>query len=283
LSQTTNAGHFFQVDGINTSAYSAADLQLTFGYNTSSITAAQLIIEKSTNAGATWTPLTFTPSATGWSLVTVSGGQIPSSTTLSLRFTQPSTVAVPNTGQFRIDDLKVSYYNASCTLVLGTPTGVCDAVTYGTDTYTATIPYTGGGTGTYTITPSSGTVSGDNPGSVAAGNITISGISEGTALTLNVVSGSCSYSATLNSPECKPINALPFSDHFNYTVASTLGSTQVWSNANTGDDVSVVAGNLTYTGISSTGNSVTLGADGKECHTPFTATTSAEGGLYASF
>lgn len=283
LSQTTNVGHFFQVDGINTSAYSAADLQLTFGYNTSSTTATQLIIEKSTNGGTTWTPLTFTPSATGWSLVTITGGQIPSSTTLSLRFTQPSTVAVPNTGQFRIDDLKVSYYNASCTLVLGTPTGACDAVTYGTDTYTATIPYTGGGTGTYTITPSSGIVSGDNPGSVAAGNIIISGINEGTALTLNVVSGTCQYSATLNSPECKPVNTLPFTDHFNYTVGSTLGSTQVWSNANTGDDVSVVTGNLTYTGISSTGNSVTLGADGKECHTPFTATTSADGGLYASF
>lgn len=283
LSQTTNTGHFFQVDGINTSAYSAADLQMSFGYNTTSTTAAQLIIEKSTNGGTTWTPLTFTPSATGWSLVTVTGGQIPSSTTLSLRFTQPSTVAVPNSGQFRIDDLKVFYYNASCTLVLGTPSGVCDAATYGTDTYTATIPYTGGGTGTYTITPSSGTVSGDNPGSVAAGNIIISGINEGTALTLNVVSGTCPYSATLNSPECKPINALPFSEPFNYTVGSTLGSTQIWSNSNTGDEVSAVTGNLTYTGITSSGNSVTLGADGKECHTPFTATTSADGGLYASF
>jgi hypothetical protein len=283
LSQTTNAGHFFQVDGINTSAYSAADLQMSFGYNTSSTTAVQLTIEQSTNGGTTWTPITFTPSASGWSLVTVSGGQIPSSATLSLRFTQPSTVAVPNTAQFRIDDLKVFYYNASCTLVLGTPSAVCDAVTFGTDTYTATIPYTGGGTGTYTITPSSGTVSGDNPGSVAAGNIIISGINEGTALTLNVVSGTCPYSATLNSPECKPINALPFTEPFNYTIGSTLGSTQTWSNANTGDDVSVVTGNLTYTGISSTGNSVTLGADGKECHTPFTATTSTEGGLYASF
>ena len=283
LSQTTNVGHFFQIDNINTSAYTAADLQLSFGYLTSATT-SQLILEKSINGGSTWLPVTFINNTnTSWNLITIGGGQIPSSTTLSLRFTQPSTTAVPNTTQFRIDDLKVFYYNPACTLVLGTPSGLCDLVTTGVDTYTATIPFTGGGTGTYTITPSSGTVSGDNPGSVAAGNIVISGITEGTALTLSVVSGTCPYSATLNSPECKPVNALPFSEPFNYSVGSTLGSTQIWSNANTGDDVSVVSGNLTYTGISSTGNSVTLGADGKECHTPFTATTSADGGLYASF
>jgi hypothetical protein len=283
LSQTTNVGHFFQIDNINTSAYTAADLQLSFGYLTSATT-SQLILEKSINGGSTWSPITFTNNAnTSWNLVTIGGGQISSSTTLSLRFTQPSTTAVPNATQFRIDDLKVFYYNPACTLVLGTPTALCDAVTIGIDTYTATIPYTGGGTGTYTITPSSGTVSGDNPGSVAAGNIIISGINEGTALTLNVASGTCPYSATLNSPECKPVNTLPFNDHFNYTVGSALGSSQIWSNSNTGDDVSVVTGNLSYTGIASTGNSVTLGADGKECHTPFTATTSADGGLYASF
>jgi len=283
LSQTTNVGHFFQVDGINTSAYTSANLQLSFGYLTSATT-SQLILEKSTDGGTNWTPITFTNNTTTtWNLVTIGGGQIPSTTTLSLRFTQPSTVATPNSTQFRIDDLKVFFYNAACTLVLGTPSSLCDAVTFGTDTYTATVPYTGGGTGSYTITPSSGTVGGDNPATVAAGNIVISGISEGTALTLNVVSGVCSYSASLNSPECKPINALPLNEPFNYTVGSTLGSSQRWSNANTGDDISVVTGNLSYTGLTSSGNSVSLGGDGKECHTPFTATTSTDGNLFASF
>ncbi|WP_395061357.1 T9SS type A sorting domain-containing protein [Flavobacterium sp.] len=283
LSQTTNVGHFFQVDGINTSAYTSANLQLSFGYLTSATT-SQLILEKSTDGGTNWSPITFTNNTTTtWNLVTIGGGQIPSTTTLSLRFTQPSTVATPNSTQFRIDDLKVYFYNAACTLVLSTPTSLCDAVTFGTDTYTATIPYTGGGTGSYTITPSSGTVGGDNPATVAAGNIVISGISEGTALTLNVVSGVCSYSANLNSPECKPVNTLPLNEPFNYTVGNTLGSSQRWSNANTGDDISVVTGNLSYTGLTSSGNSVSLGGDGKECHTPFTATTSTDGNLFASF
>ena len=284
LSSTTSVGHFFQIDGINTSAYSAVNLQLSFGYVTSA-TASQLVLEKSTDNGTSWTPITFTNNTnTSWNLVTVGTGQIPSTTTLSLRFTQPSTVAVPNTTQFRIDDLKVFNYNASCTLVLGTPTGVCDASTSGIDTYTATIPFTGAGTTGYTITPSSGSVGGDNPNTVAAGNILITGILEGVNLNLNVVNGVCSYPASLTAPECKPINTLPFNEPFNYTVGNALGSYQTWANANTGDNVTVISGNLSYPGYpSSSGNSVSLGADGKECHTPFTATTTADGGLYASF
>ena len=282
LSQTTNLGHFFQIDGINTSAYSASTLQLSFGYNTSSTTSAQLTLEQSTNGGTTWTPITFTPSGTGWTLVTVTGSQIPSSTTLSLRFTQPSTVAVPNTAQFRIDDLKVFNNNPSCTLVLGTPAGVCDAVTSGIDTYTATIPYTGGGSGTYTITPSTGTVSGgDNPNSVAAGNIIITGITEGTNLTLTIVNGVCSYSASLIAPVCKPINTLPYSEPFPYSVGSALGSSQKWINVNSGDDILSATGSLNYPGYTSSGNSVTFTGAGIDCFTPFTDTTT--GAIYASF
>jgi hypothetical protein len=46
LSQTTNAGHVFQIDGINTSAYTSADLRLSFGMLASSTATAQLIIEQ---------------------------------------------------------------------------------------------------------------------------------------------------------------------------------------------------------------------------------------------
>ncbi|WP_112112995.1 T9SS type A sorting domain-containing protein [Flavobacterium aciduliphilum] len=283
LSATTNVGHFFQVDGINTSAYSAANLQMSFGYNTSSTTTAQLTVEQSTNGGTTWTPITFTPTGSGWTLVTVTGGQIPSSSTLSLRFTQPSTAAVPLSAQFRIDDLKIYNYNASCTLVLASATTACDAITSGIDTYTATIPYTGAGSGSYVITPSAGTVGGDNPNTVAAGNITISGITEGTGITVNITNGVCSYSATITAPECKPVNALPFIEPFNYTVGSALGAQQTWSNANSGDDISVVSGDLSYTGLTSSGNSISFSGAGKECHAPFTATTATDGTLFASF
>jgi hypothetical protein len=283
LSNTTSVGHYFQIDGINTTAYSSANLQLSFGYITSAA-ASQLKLEKSTDSGANWSPITFTNNTTTtWNLVTIGAGQIPSTATLSLRFTQPSTVAVPNTTQFRIDDIKVFNFNPSCTLVMGIPTGICDALTYGIDTYTATIPFTGGGTTGYVITPSAGTVAGDNPNTIAAGNILITGITEGTYLTLTVVNGVCSYSASLTAPECKPVNALPLSEAFNYNVGSALGSYQTWANSNAGDNISVVTGNLNYAGLTSSGNSVSMGGDGKECHTPFTPTTVADGGLYASF
>lgn len=274
---TASVGQFLQIDGINTSAYSAANLQLAFGYLKNGVANPQLVVEQSTD-GSSWTPLTFTDNAnTSWNLITIGGGVIPSSTTLSLRFTNPSTTS----GQIRLDDVKVSNANASCTLSLGVPSVLCDASTSGLDTYTATIAYTGGTAGAYTITPSAGTVGGDNPATAAAGNIVVTGITEGTNFTLNVTKGACSYDTNAASPECKTANALPFTEHFAYTVGSALGTSQSWSNLNTGDDIVSVAGNLTYTGVTSSGNSVTLGGAGKECTTPFTNTTS--GTLYAAF
>lgn len=277
---TTTAGKYFQIDGINTSAYSTANLQMTFGYLTASFATVQVILEYSTNASATtptWTPIVFTNNTNNtWNLVSIPGGLLPSSTTLSLRFTQP-TVA----GQIRLDDIKVFNFNPACTLVLGTPTGVCDAVTSAIDTYTATIPYTGGGSTGYVITPSSGTVAGDNPNTVAAGNILITGISEGTNLTLNIVNGVCSYPVSLNAPECKQINTLPYSEPFPYTSGSGLGSSQKWTNVNTGDDILSTTGSLTYSGHPSSGNSVTFTGAGIDCFTPFTSTTA--GTIYSSF
>lgn len=264
------------ISGINTSAYTS-NIQLSFGYLTSSATATAMTVETSTD-GTNWTPLSFTNNTnTSWNLVTISG--IPSSSTLSLRFTNANAATTQN----RVDDIKVFYNNPSCTLVPGTPTTACDAVTFNIDTYTATIPYTGGGSGTYVITtnPSQGTVGGDNPNTVASGNITISGITEGNSVVVTIVNGGCSYTVNVTAPECKPVNALPYSESFNYTVGTALGSTQQWANANTGDDVLVATGNLSYTGITSTGNSASFDGAGKECHTPFTATTS--GTIYASF
>ena len=272
---TNTAGKYFQVDNIDTSAYSSADIQMSFGYNTTSTSITQLVIEQSTNAGTTWTPITFTPSATGWTLVTVSGGQIPSSTTLSLRFSQPATPS----GQFRIDDLKLTNVSSSCALSLSAETTACVASTIALDNYTITIPFTGGGTASYTIT-TSGTVSGDNPSSVATGNIVITFV-ENSPYLATITGGTCNFTITGNSPECKTENALPYYEEFNYTVGNSLGSEQKWTNVNSGDNIVSVTGNLSYTGLTTAGNSISFAADGIDCFSPITTTNS--GTVYYSF
>ena len=281
LSNTTTA-ETFQIDGLNTAAYSSANLQLKFGYLANWSVAnpgnAALIVEYSTN-GTSWTALTYTTNTnSSWNLVTIGGGLIPSSATLSLRFTQPNLAA-----QIRIDDVSLTNFNPACTLVLGIGTALCDASTLSLDTYTATIPYTGGGSGSYTITPSSGTVSGtgDNPNTVAAGNIIITGVAEGTNLTVNIVNGPCSYQSNVTSPECKPVNTLPYQESFPYTVGGSLNAEQKWSLVNSGDNITIAAGNLSYTGITSSGNSITFVGTGGESRSLFTSTNT--GYVYASF
>jgi hypothetical protein len=268
---------FFQIDGINTLAFSPSGLQLSFGVNTPTAVTNVLTVEVSTD-GTTWTPVTYTPSGINWTLATITSG-IPSSTTLSIRFTSTSTL------QFRLDDIKVFNFNSSCNLVLSAPTAACNEITLGIDTYTVTIPYTGGTAGAYTFNPSSGTVGGDNPASVPSGSIVISGITEGTGFTLNITKGSCSYDATAVAPlECKPASALPYYESFSYAEASSLGQTQQWSNNNTGDNIIVAGGTLTpaYPGLnpSTTGYAI-FGGDGLDCSTAFTSTTT--GTIYYSF
>lgn len=286
FNQTTNVGHFFQIDGINTSAYSAADLKLSFGMLSTSIATSQLIVEQSTNGGSTWTPLSYTAptAANSWTLVSISGGAIPSSTTLSLRFTQPSTATTPVSTQFRIDDVKVENVSASCTLSLGTPVVACVTSTSGLDNYTVTIPYTGGATATYTIT-TTGVVSGDNPTTTAAGNIIIT-MSESVTGTQSVTvssSPTCTFTTNFTSPDnCIATNSLPVNEPFNYAVGTQLNTSQMWKNSSVGaDEILAVSGNLTYTGITSTGNSVSFTGTGSDTLLPFTDTTS--GDLFTSF
>jgi hypothetical protein len=268
---------FFQIDGINTSAFSPSGLQLSFGVNTPTAVTNVLTVEVSTDA-TNWTPLTYTPTATGWTSATITSG-IPSSTTLSIRFKSATAL------QYRIDDVKVFNFDPTCTLVLSNPTAVCSAITLGIDTYTVTIPYTGGTAGAYTFTPSSGTVGGDNPATVPAGNILVSGVTEGTGFTLTITKGSCSYTANaVAAIDCKPALGLPYYEPFAYAEASNLGQTQQWSNNNTGDNIIVAGGTLTpaYAGLnpSTTGYAI-FGGDGLDCSTAFTSTTT--GTIYYSF
>jgi hypothetical protein len=179
------------------------------------------------------------------------------------------------TQNITIDGLRVyqTWFNTTaCPLSLSTEVAVCNATTFSLDSYTTTIPFTGGGTATYTMSVTTGTISGDNPSTVAIGNIIISGVTEGTNNTLTV-SGGCDIVKTITAPECKPINTLPFSDSFPYTDGNSLNNEQKWSILNTGDNIVAATGNLNYTGITSSGNSISFGGAGAESKTLFTNTT----------
>ncbi|WP_291085633.1 MULTISPECIES: T9SS type A sorting domain-containing protein [unclassified Flavobacterium] len=174
-----------------------------------------------------------------------------------------------------------------CPLSLSTPTKVCDAVTAGTDTYTVTIPFAGGGTQSYTLNADSGTISGANPSVDASGDIIISGITEGTALAFTAVGGDCNLTLNVTSPVCTPAAAgvaLPYTDQFNYTVGESLNAQSPWSLIATGttDEILVSAGNLDYTGLLSTGNSISFSEGGLDTAVNF-ATPVTTGTIYYSF
>jgi hypothetical protein len=281
IGTATAIGKFMQIDGLNTSAYNTADMVLSFGYLTANAPATnQVIVEQSTD-GTTFTPIVFTPNpASTWTLVTTSG--ILSSTTLSLRFTNPG-----GTAQIRIDDIALSNGATPpplCTLLFGSATTLCDAITAGVDTYTTTIPFTGGGTATYTIVSSVGTVGGDSPSTSVTGNITISGVNEGTAIAFTTTSTDCNLTVNVTSPSCSPPPVgvtLPYYNPFNYTVGAALGTQPNWVNVNTGDDVVTTAGNLSYAGIPEVGNSISFGGVGIDNTLPITENTT--GTVYYSF
>ncbi|WP_187240796.1 T9SS type A sorting domain-containing protein [Mesonia sp. HuA40] len=80
----------------------------------------------------------------------------------------------------------------------------CDAKTSGTDTYTVTASFSGGGTETYTLNLNEGTLGGDDANTQATGTVTISGITEGTDLNYTITSANCNISGTITSPTCDP-------------------------------------------------------------------------------
>ncbi|WP_159949199.1 lamin tail domain-containing protein [Polaribacter septentrionalilitoris] len=121
-----------------------------------------------------------------------------------------------------------------CSIQLTTIDTTCDNLTTGTDTYQAIIDFTDGNTGTtYTITAKDendadvGTISGDDPSNVATGQITISGIPEGTNFTLKVVGGqgsSCNFTRNIFSPTCLPAPTCP--------AAGSIIITEIMQNPN---------------------------------------------------
>ena len=115
----------------------------------------------------------------------------------------------------------------TCDFSLASPSVVCDAITAGVDTYTATINFTGGGTGTFTVTADSGTVdlTSGNPTNDATGTITVTGIAEGTDVIINVTNGGiCDVDYTVSAVTCIPALTLPLSESFTYTDGSLVGN-----------------------------------------------------------
>ncbi len=181
---------------------------------------------------------------------------------------------------------RASNDSAVCDLSLTSTTAACDAFTAGTDTYTVTIDFSGGGTSTYTVTSTSGTVGGDSPSSMASGTITVTGVSEGTDITVSVTDGGlCDLSSMVTSPTCVPSNTLPLYEGFNYTVGANLGDQPNWRNINSGDEILVGGpGGLTYPGLaSSSGSGNHVAFDGVGIDAVLEYTPIAAGPLYASF
>lgn len=110
----------------------------------------------------------------------------------------------------------------SCTTILESTSAICETNTgagAADDTYTANINFTGGLSGNvYVISASSGTVGGDDPNVVASGTITVTGIVEGTDITVTVDDtadgGLCSLSAMITSPLCVPPSSLTLLEDF---------------------------------------------------------------------
>lgn len=76
---------------------------------------------------------------------------------------------------------------------------------------------------------------------------------------------------------------LPITEAFNYPVGSDLGTQGGWTNLNSGDAVTVLSGNLSYTGLeASTGNKVGFSGTGFDPQLLFGATENS-GTVYASF
>ncbi|WP_442786863.1 T9SS type A sorting domain-containing protein [Flavobacterium suncheonense] len=273
---SVDAANKFNIGASNggTAVYGTSELNLNTTY--------LVIVKYDNNTGGAlslWVKASGIPAteaAAGTPEITTSGSGNGTIDRICLR----QSIATQNT---TVDALYISSSwlgTTPCNLALGTEVATCDAVTLAIDTYSVSIPFTGGNTGTYNLSANAGTIGGDNLNTTATGDITITNIPEGTSVTLTIT-GTCGLSKTVIAPECKPENALPYNEPFNYAPATVLTSTQMWSQLATGDDIVTTSGNLTYPGITSTGNSITFVGTGADARTPLVPVTS--GTIYASF
>jgi hypothetical protein len=88
------------------------------------------------------------------------------------------------------------------------------------------------------------------------------------------------YTITLNTPPATPIVYEPF----DYTVGSALQGQGGWTAFNTGDDLLIASGNLSYPDLApSTGNKLSFAGIGIDAYNEFNASGIASGKVYYSF
>ncbi len=89
-------------------------------------------------------------------------------------------------------------------------------------------------------------------------------------------------SSTVNFSTFNTVQSLPLNEQFDYNTGQNLGDQNNWSNNNSGDEVLITSGSLTYPGLdSNTGNSVSFDGSGTDPSIEFTETSS--GAIYSSF
>ncbi len=120
------------------------------------------------------------------------------------------------------------------------------------------------------------------------GAITLTGLSSGVhSLYVELVDNSGAVlspevNATVNFTVNNILQSLPFFENFNYTVGENLGDQPIWQNQNSGDEIVIDSGNLTYSGLAaSTGNRISFSGSGQDPKVEFDPVTSGE--VYASF
>ena len=248
---TGDPDRFFQIDGIVTTGYTNISLAFGAQKNVSASDLTELVVEYSTN-GTLWSPLTFPAQATGtgtniWRLITITGGSIPASATLSLRWTNTAASNQP-----RLDDIILTgFAGAPCGLALGSAVTNCDANTAGVDTYTLSIPYTGLDAATAVVNNSgSGVVGGDDPALISNGTIEVSGITEGSPYSVTFTAPCNTLTASGPSPSCVPACGVTFG-----SVSATCNSIT----EGPGDTYNV---SIPYTGVEAGVTVVNSGASG---------------------
>lgn len=179
----------------------------------------------------------------------------------------------------------------ACSIVLGTASYTCVATTSGSsDEVIITIPYTGGPEAGTTVT-GSGTVGGDDPAVLAAGNITMTG-AESAAWNISISGGDCVTPVTANgtvpATQCTPVCSLALGTPVITCIASTAGTTDAvsitipftggpeagvlvtGSGTISGDDpATMTAGNIIMAGTE--GSAWNISVSGGDCPTPLTA------------
>ncbi|MDO6595489.1 T9SS type A sorting domain-containing protein [Oceanihabitans sp. 2_MG-2023] len=136
----------------------------------------------------------------------------------------------------------------------GTPTcgfsftnssAICDAITNGADTYTATIDFSGGGNSSFTVVADAGSIdlSAGDPAIDETGTITITGLTEGVDVTITANDTSlCNVMSTITAATCVPSNVLPISDDFTYADGSLVPNGFWLNNGGTAGDFLVSSG-----------------------------------------